>query len=186
MSGIESLSAINNRSTPVVIADQLRESIIDGAFSPGEQINVPLLAAQLNVSRGPVREALHRLVQEGLLVAKPNRGVFIEEMTLKDVAEVYEAREAIERAAAEIIVKFSSAQRETIGTRLKSIVTRMQEAFESNAWPTLGRASILSSTLNWSRKQEIPDWSALTPLSPLKRSSAFLISFLMLTLDMTR
>lgn len=142
MNGAQTLSAINNKPTPVVIADQLREGIIDGAFRPGDQVNVALVASQLNVSRGPVREALHRLVQEGLLVAQPNRGVFIQEMRLRDVAEVYEAREAIECAASEIISTFSPEERDWTATRLKAIVERMHEPLEARGWAALGRVDL--------------------------------------------
>ncbi len=63
MSGVQALSALEHRPTAVIISDQLRERIIDGAFKPGDQINEAQVASQLRVSRGPVREALHRLVQ---------------------------------------------------------------------------------------------------------------------------
>jgi len=142
MNGVQALSAINNRPTAVVIADQLRESIINGSFSPGDQINEAQVAAQLNVSRGPVREALHRLVQEGLLLSRPNRGVFVQELTVRDVAEVYEAREVIECAAAEIITKKSAAARAQIADGLAPIVDRMGVALESGDWARLGRIDL--------------------------------------------
>lgn len=142
MSGVQTLSAINNRPTAVVIADQLRESIIDGAFGPGDQINEAQVASQLNVSRGPVREALHRLVQEGLLLARPNRGVFVQELTVRDVAEVYEAREVIECAAAEIITKLTPEQRGAAADRLDNIITRMATALDGDDWPGLGRLDL--------------------------------------------
>lgn len=142
MNGVHALSAINNRPTAVVIADQLREGIIDGAFGPGAQINEAQVASQLNVSRGPVREALHRLVQEGLLLAKPNRGVFVQELTIRDVAEVYEAREVIECAAAEIITKLEPAERNRLADNLEEIILRMAEALAANDWPRLGRVDL--------------------------------------------
>lgn len=142
MNGIDALSAINPRPTPVVIADQLREGIISGAFRPGDQLNEAQVARQLNVSRGPVREALHRLVQEGLLYARPNRGMFIEELDLRDVAEVYETREVIECAATEIITRSSAEDRSTIGDSLEAIVDRMHAALESHEWLTLGRIDL--------------------------------------------
>lgn len=142
MNGVQTLSAINNRPTAVVIADQLRESIINGGFSPGDQVNEAQVATQLNVSRGPVREALHRLVQEGLLLSRPNRGVFVQELTVRDVAEVYEAREVIECAAAEIITKFSPERRAATFERLTAIVGRMGEALEAGDWSRLGRIDL--------------------------------------------
>src|SRR5687767_6452260 len=112
MNGAATMTVINSRPTAVIIADKLREGIIDGVFSPGDQINEAQVAAQLAVSRGPVREALHRLVQEGLLLSRPNRGVFVQELTVRDVAEIYESREVIECAAAEILTKLSPEQRD--------------------------------------------------------------------------
>ncbi len=142
MNGVQALSAIQSRPTAVIIADQLRESIISGAFGPGDQINEAQVAAQLNVSRGPVREALHRLVQEGLLLARPNRGVFVQELTMRDVAEVYEAREVIECAAAEIITKFDDTTREITVDRLSVIVERMHDALADQDWPKLSRIDL--------------------------------------------
>lgn len=142
MNGVQTLSAINSRPTAVVIADQLRESIITGAFSPGDQVNEAQVAGQMNVSRGPVREALHRLVQEGLLLSRPNRGVFVQELTARDVAEVYEAREVIECAAAEIITKFTPDRRKQTGERLGVVLERMSEALAAEDWPLLGRLDL--------------------------------------------
>ncbi|GAA3593505.1 GntR family transcriptional regulator [Agrococcus terreus] len=142
MRGVEALSAINSRPTAVVIADQLRESIIDGAFAPGDQVNEALVASRLNVSRGPVREALHRLVQEGLLLARPNRGVFVQELDARDVAEVFAAREVIECAAGEIVTGRDADRREAAADRLTAIVDRMQAAFDAGDWPRLGRIDL--------------------------------------------
>ncbi|MFT4229933.1 MAG: GntR family transcriptional regulator [Microbacterium sp.] len=142
MRGVLSLSAINSRPTAVLIADQLRERIIDGSFGPGDQINEAQVANQLNVSRGPVREALQRLVQEGLLIGRPNRGVFVRELTLRDIAEVFEAREVIECAAAESIVAHSEAEREELVAQLTSIAQRMQDPLDARDWSALSRVDI--------------------------------------------
>ncbi len=142
MRGVLSLSAIDSRPTAVVIADQLRERIIDGSFGPGDQINEAQVANQLNVSRGPVREALQRLVQEGLLIGRPNRGVFVRELTLRDIAEVYEAREVIECAAAENIVARSQADREELVARLEEIARRMRGPLDARDWSALSRVDL--------------------------------------------
>ena len=146
MSGIERLSAIQSRSTSVVIAEQLTARIIDGSFGPGEQINEAQVAHQLNVSRGPVREALQRLVQEGLLISKPNRGVFVRELTAADVAEIYAAREVIECAAAEIIVAGDPAARKKIAAELTSIVDRMAPFVAAQDWLEVSRLDLAFHT----------------------------------------
>ncbi|MFT4136781.1 GntR family transcriptional regulator [Microbacterium sp.] len=142
MRGVLSLSAIDSRPTAVVIADQLRERIIDGSFGPGDQINEAQVAHQLNVSRGPVREALQRLVQEGLLIGRPNRGVFVRELTLRDIAEVYEAREVIECAAAESLAARDQGDRNELVARLEEIARRMQEPLDARDWSALSRTDL--------------------------------------------
>ena len=99
------LEPLQLRSTPALIADQLRSQILEGRFPPHTQLAEVELARQLQVSRGPIREAMQRLIQEGLLRAERNRGVFVVELGLDDARDVYLARGVIERAAAAIVVK---------------------------------------------------------------------------------
>ncbi|MCE2530366.1 MAG: GntR family transcriptional regulator [Acidimicrobiia bacterium] len=94
--------------TALIIARRIREAIRDGTLSPGTRMVETRLAEQLGVSRAPVREALQRLIQEGLAVNK-RRGVFIRELTSEDVLDVYLARTACEAAAAEAIMQASDA-----------------------------------------------------------------------------
>lgn len=98
--GLEELTPVNPRTTSEIIADRLRGQIVSGAFAPGSRMIEPQLATRLGVSRGPVREALQRLVQEGLLTNIPNRGVFVVELDAADIRDIYTARRAIEREAA--------------------------------------------------------------------------------------
>ncbi|WP_175414039.1 GntR family transcriptional regulator [Agrococcus sp. SGAir0287] len=142
MRGVEALSAIASKPTAVIIADQLREGIIEGAFSPGDQVNEAQVATRLNVSRGPVREALHRLVQEGLLISRPNRGVFVRDLTPRDVAEVFEAREIIECAASERITERPQSERDVTADELDALLDRMSAALEHDDWPQLGREDL--------------------------------------------
>jgi DNA-binding GntR family transcriptional regulator len=91
-------------STPSIIADKLRQAIGHGELRPGSQLGEAELARKFGVSRGPLREGMQRLTQEGLLVAIRNRGLFVRDMTPDDVGDMYLAREAIERAAARKIL----------------------------------------------------------------------------------
>jgi len=56
-------------STPSIIADKLRQAIAHGELKPGAQLGEAELARKLGVSRGPLREGMQRLTQEGLLVS---------------------------------------------------------------------------------------------------------------------
>lgn len=91
-------------STPSIIADKLRKAIAHGELKPGTQLGEAELARRLGVSRGPLREGMQRLTQEGLLISIRNRGLFVIEMTPDDVRDMYLAREAIERAAVRTIM----------------------------------------------------------------------------------
>lgn len=77
----------------------LRDAICDGAFEPHEHLVQNRLAEQLNVSRTPVRDALLRLSQEGLIRAVGVRGYVVQELTARDVDDVYEVRLFLEPQA---------------------------------------------------------------------------------------
>ncbi|BDV31173.1 GntR family transcriptional regulator [Microbacterium terricola] len=79
---------------------QLRADLVDGRFGADEPLVEVALAALYGVSRTPVREALNRLEQEGLIV-RSLRGFRIRSGTPEDVIEIYDVRIALERAAAE-------------------------------------------------------------------------------------
>ena len=68
------LAPIQQDTTPALIARQLRDAIATGQFAPGQQLLETTLARSLGVSRGPLREAMQRLTQEGLLISHRNRG----------------------------------------------------------------------------------------------------------------
>jgi len=82
-----------------VVTTELREDIVSGRIPPGTQMNEVELAARFATSRGPVREGMQRLVQEGLLVSSPRRGIFVPVLSDADLEDLYFARSAIERAA---------------------------------------------------------------------------------------
>ena len=90
------IEPVVQESTPGLIAARIREAIATGLIAPGAQISEAAYARQLNVSRGPLREGLQRLAQEGLLTAHRNRGLFVIEMTPENVVDMYIARAAVE------------------------------------------------------------------------------------------
>lgn len=68
----------------------IRKWVFTGALSAGDRINETLLSGQLGISRGPIREAIQALRQEGLVEIKPNRGAFLRKLTLKEVLDLYD------------------------------------------------------------------------------------------------
>jgi DNA-binding GntR family transcriptional regulator len=128
------LEPVRRESTPALIADQLRTGIMNGLFLPGEQLAETQLASQLAVSRGPLREAMQRLVQEGLLHGERNRGLFVVELTAEDVRDIYLAREAVEGAAVRELLAGDTSL--ALG-RLELIAAKMAMAAQSGQWAAL-------------------------------------------------
>lgn len=94
---------------------RLRDAIVDGTFAPGEQLKDGELAAWLGVSRTPVREALLRLAQGGLVVARPGRSTIVSSL---DVRATRDARDVVaamhELAVREAVPLFTSADLEAM------------------------------------------------------------------------
>lgn len=85
-----------------LVFESLREAIISGQLSPGERMMEIQLAEEMGVSRTPVREAIRKLELEGLVVMIPRKGAYVSGLSLKDVADVFEIRGALEGLAAEL------------------------------------------------------------------------------------
>ena len=128
--------------TSATIAEHLRELILNGHFRPGEQINESYLATQFSLSRTPLREALQRLNQEGLLTSKRNRGLFMIELAKDDVDEIYRARESLELAAVEVIAARPAGRRQEVRDRLVEIVSLLPEGVAAGDWMSVSRLDL--------------------------------------------
>lgn len=133
------LEPVQRESTPSLIARQLRNAIASGELAPGAQLGEAELARELGVSRGPLREAMQRLTQEGLLLAIRNRGLFVKELTEADVHDIYVARSAVERAAAEQII---GLDRQGAAKQLSTIIDRMERAANRKSAIGIGEADL--------------------------------------------
>ena len=74
------------------INEQLQQLIYSGEVAPGERLNEAALALRMGTSRGPIREAIRMLTGIGLVVAVPNRGVFVRQISVREMLEIYELR----------------------------------------------------------------------------------------------
>lgn len=82
-----------------VVAERIEAAIINGTLEPGSRLSEQALAASLGVSRGPLREAIRRLEGRKLLERTPNIGVRVAALSLRDLKEILEVREALEGMA---------------------------------------------------------------------------------------
>src|SRR6185312_12097300 len=80
----------------------LRDQILSGHRAPGDRLNEVEIAAELGVSRGPLREAMQRLARDGLVVVQPHRGSYVRNLEPDEIVELYDVRIALECAAARL------------------------------------------------------------------------------------
>ena len=118
-----------------MVAEKLRELIVQGAYKEGEQLNELELASRFNVSRGPVREGLRQLVHAGLLRSEPHRGAFVAELTEEDFADIHRAREVVEAAAINDII--DDGRHAAVAAALLKLTQSMQRAFAAREWSRL-------------------------------------------------
>ena len=131
---------VPKRTLAAVVTSQVRDRILDGTYPPGTQMNEVELATKFATSRGPVREALQKLVQEGLLVAAPHRGITVRVLTAEDLDDLYFARAAIERAALlRLTARGASA---ALIASLEQAVRQLALSAESQDWLGVSAADL--------------------------------------------
>jgi DNA-binding GntR family transcriptional regulator len=112
----------------------VRQQILTMGFKPGEYITDTQIAVRLNISRTPVREAFQRLEKEGLLVNDPHRGWRIYYLSLNDIHEIFDIKEAVEGMVAR---RASECKDEELRAELKDAIQQLASASEINdtdAW----------------------------------------------------
>ncbi len=92
-------------NTSEFVRQEILQDIQNGRFQPGEKLTTEGLAKRYDVSRTPVREALIQLEGEGLLAATANSGFEIRTLSVDELCELYEIREAIEGLAVEKLTR---------------------------------------------------------------------------------
>jgi DNA-binding GntR family transcriptional regulator len=101
------------------VYQRLRNAIWEGRFAHGEHIREEDLAKSLGVSRTPVREALQRLQQRGLLVSSTARGLAVAQLSHKQILDLYAMREILEGSAARLAAQHSTEAEVQILYRLQ-------------------------------------------------------------------
>lgn len=100
----------NGQSLADFVYARIRRDLLNGVLKPGERLLETELAEELNVSRTPIREAIHKLISEGIVVIAPSRGVMVLELNKRQVHEIYALREVLEGAAARLAARFASPE----------------------------------------------------------------------------
>jgi DNA-binding GntR family transcriptional regulator len=142
------------------VRDAIREALDTGRFRTGQSLSEAALAAEMGVSRGPVREALLLLVQEGLVVHSPNRGFSVIHFTEEDMQEIHQVRIPLEAMALNLAQhRLSSSDEERLeafkqtiveahGTKEYVLGSQTDMAFHSLIWERCGNARLHAALRN--------------------------------------
>lgn len=129
-------SKIEPRSIEQEIFFHLRRAIVSSKIGLGTHLNETDIAKQMMVSRIPVREALRKLEQEGLVVRKPNKGCFVITFTEQDIKEVFSLRAALESMSFEWAIPKMTAQDIQ---QLKDLISQQEQAIERKDYAELAQ-----------------------------------------------
>ena len=121
-------SQINQQPLSQTVLVMLREAIISGQLKPGQPLIQAKIAAQFGVSRGPLREALNRLEEEGFIKTIPYKGSAVAPLTRQNVDELRSLRNMLEEFAGQLII--ANAQPQHL-QEVESIYARMRDAAEA-------------------------------------------------------
>ena len=123
---------LERTTTPEGVYRVLRAAILDGTVPPGGQLRERDIATDLGISRSPLREALTRLEEEGLIVKFPFRGAFVVEVSAREVAEIASIRLLVEPYAGELALE---TLRGPERPRLTQTVEELRQATDKNDIP---------------------------------------------------
>ena len=132
MEGLDFFSPlpVDSRETLAdITADKLRDAIRSGRLKPGIRLIEREIAERLKISRVPVREAIQRLTEEGLLKKVPRHGAFVCAPTLKEIEEIASLRTLLEQFAVERVLENWDAR---YGIRLRWIIDDMTSAIAND------------------------------------------------------
>ena len=120
----ENLGRVPGRRISDRVYEKLLHDILEHEFRPGERLSIPGIAHRLKVSQMPVRQAIDRLAEDGLVEVRPRRGTYVAQADEHEIAEIFDLRRALDRLAAETAVLHVCDQDLA---ELDSLVSRMDE-----------------------------------------------------------
>jgi DNA-binding GntR family transcriptional regulator len=134
--GLQAPAAGRGQTAHVYVRETIRLAILNGTLAGGTRLVQSELAAQLEVSTTPVREALRDLASEGLIRIDPHHGGVVAELDEDDLREVYQIRQRIEPFALEVAMPHITDE---ILDRCEELHDAMSAAPHSAAWVQLNR-----------------------------------------------
>lgn len=111
-----------------IIDARLRAMLADGALTAGAKLNENALAQQMQVSRSALREAVRRLEQSALVTIIPNRGVFVRQLTLPEMFDLFDVHAGLARSAGRLVAsRIGADQRQILEQRHDAMVQALAD-----------------------------------------------------------
>lgn len=126
----DQLHSVRTTSLAKLVRDDVLAAILDGTLVPGQRINEPDVAGRLNVSRVPVREALRELESSGVVVSRKHSGVFVRQLGLAEVRDLYQLRALLDGFAGRNAAKLTKTKRDALVKVLDGATRSMKDALQ--------------------------------------------------------
>ncbi len=122
------ITLLQTSSLASVVQGELERMILSGELAPGVKLTETALAAQLGVSRGPLREAFRMLDEAGLVRTEKNRGVFVRSLPLEEAAEIFDLRASMEEMVGR---RLAGSMQPADLKEARGLVDRMEQAVKA-------------------------------------------------------
>ena len=152
---------LSHEPLPNEAARIIKGAILSGQLRPGQRIIESKLADDFQTSRGTVREALRGLEVEGLVRRIPNKGIFVAELSRKDMEDIHVVRAVIEGLAMRLTCQLMNEER---FATLEDIVRHSEVAYEARDYETLDELAIQfhANVCSWADNQQlVKQWRIL-------------------------
>lgn len=138
-SDLNGIQKIHKETLCEAVLPQIEAMILSGKIAPGDRVNESHLSKMLGISRGPIREACQQLHSRGLLEIKTNRGMFVRNVRLDDVEDLFDIRAVLDALAG---TKAAERIRTEDVAELRNCIARMAEHLKANDAEAYYRANI--------------------------------------------
>ena len=131
------MTTVENLGSAARAVHQLRHEMINGELAPGTRLAEAALTGRLGVSRNTLREAFSTLIEEGLLVRLPHRGVFVATLSPAQIADIYRVR---------VLLECTALRQAPVGPShaagLRKAVADAEQAIAAGDWRAVGTANM--------------------------------------------
>jgi DNA-binding GntR family transcriptional regulator len=160
---VAKFAPLEHQKAPTAVVAQIRQAILSGALRAGEQLREAHIAEEMGISRSPIREALSRLEEEGLVIKVPFKGAFVASVSPDTIAEIAGIRTQLEPYAVSLALpRLSSTDWKNLRSILEEmhrvagndLVTAIEKhlAFHRYFYERSGNRTLLDMWSDWESK----------------------------------